>query len=175
MIKRLMISFLLLSACLGFGPCGYERVGSRHSLPDHIHTISVQTFHNDSLRYRVEQKFTAAVIDELLHRTNKFKFVSDPTQADAMITGNIRNFGIRHVLLDDNGRTRVFEITITAGMVMRDQTTNKVLFDNQRLVFRGEYELSDDPSSFFNEEDPAVDRLARDFAKSVLSTVMEGF
>jgi hypothetical protein len=174
-MKRLLLFVILFSFCFGFGPCGYERAGSGKALPDHIKTISIQTFRNDSLRYRVEQKFTAALIDELLHRTSRFKLVADPAAADATISGNIRNFGVRHVLLDNNGRTRVFEITITAGMVMRDQTKNKVIYDNQRLVFRGEYELSDDPRSFFNEEDPAVDRLARDFAKSVLSTVMEGF
>jgi hypothetical protein len=175
MIKRLILFSILVCFCFGFGPCGYERAGKGQALPDHIRTISIQTFRNDSLRYRVEQKFTAALIDEMLHRTSRFKLVSDPAAADATVSGNIRNFGVRHVLLDNNGRTRVFEITITAGMVVRDQTANKVIFDNQRIVFRGEYELSDDPRSFFSEEDPAVDRLARDFAKSVLSTVMEGF
>ncbi|MEW6734014.1 MAG: LptE family protein [Acidobacteriota bacterium] len=174
-MKRLVLTLLLVSLGFGFGPCGYQRAGKGQGLPDHIHTISVQTFRNDSLRYRVEQKFTAAVINELLHRTNRFKLASDPAQADATITGNIRNFGFRHVLLDNNGRTRVFEITITTSVLVRDQTSNKVLFDNPRIVFRGEYELSDDPRSFFNEEDPAVERLARDFAKSMLSTVMEGF
>jgi hypothetical protein len=172
-MKQLLFCFLIFA--LGFGPCGYQRAGTGKALPDHIRTIGVQTFRNESLRYRVEQKFTAALVEELLHRSNRFKFTSDPAQADALISGNIRNFGFRHVLLDNNGRTRVFEVTITAGVLVRDQAKNKVLFDNQRIVFRGEYELSDDPNTFFNEEDPTVERLARDFAKSILSTVMEGF
>lgn len=174
-MKRMILCLLLFSVGFGFGPCGYERAGGGKALPDHIRTIAVQTFRNESLRYRVEQKFTAAMIDELLRRTSRFKLTSDPAEADATITGNIRNFSFRHVLLDNNGRTRVFEITINAGVTMRDQTKNKVIFENQRIVFRGEYELSDDPRSFFNEEDPAVDRIARDFARSVYSTVMEGF
>ena len=58
---------------------------------------------------------------------------------------------------------------------LRDQTTNKLIFDNQKLVYRGEYELAEDPRSFFNEEDPAVERLARDFARSLLTNAMEGF
>jgi hypothetical protein len=42
------------------------------------------------------------------------------------------------------------------------------------MSFEGEYQLSDDPQSFFNEENPAVDRVARDFAQSIISTIMEG-
>jgi hypothetical protein len=175
MQRRKFLGFVLFGLCVGAGPCGYERAGQGKALPDHIKTIAIQTFRNESLRYKVEQKFTSALIDELLHRTSRFKFTSDVTQADAVVSGNIRNFGFRHVLLDNNGRTRVFEITINAAILMRDQTNNKVIYENQKLVFRGEYELSDDPRSFFNEEDPAVERLAKDFAKSVLSTVMEGF
>ncbi|MBK7994790.1 MAG: LptE family protein [Blastocatellia bacterium] len=175
MERRSFLSLLLFSLCVGAGPCGYERSGQGRALPDHIKTIAIETFRNESLRYKVEQRFTEAMITELLHRTSRFKFTSDVNKADAIVCGNIRNFGFRHVLLDNNGRTRVFEITINAGVVIKDQINNKVLYDNQRLVFRGEYELSDDPNSFFNEEDPAVTRLARDFAKSVLTTVMEGF
>jgi hypothetical protein len=69
----------------------------------------------------------------------------------------------------------VFEVTIIAGVTVRDQTKNKVIFDNQNYVFRGEYEVSGDPQTFFSEEGAAVERIARDFAKSVLTTILEGF
>ncbi|MBL8150864.1 MAG: LptE family protein [Blastocatellia bacterium] len=174
-MKQLVFFLLLFITAVGFGPCGYQKAGAGKALPSHIKTIAIQTFRNESVRYRVEQKFTSALITELLHRTSRFKLVSEPSAADATVTGNIRNFAIRSVLLDNNSRARVFEVTITASVVVRDQTMNKVIFDNQRLVFRGEYELSDDPRSFFNEDDPAIERLSRDFAKSVLSTVLEGF
>jgi hypothetical protein len=174
-ITGLALFLITLVITLGAGPCGYQKAGQAVSLPDHIQTVGVQIFRNDSVRYRVEQRFTTAVVEEVLRRSSRIKFATEAAKADALITGNIRSFGVRSVLLDNNGRTRVFEITINAAVTVRDQTKNKVIFDNQRLTFRGEYELSDDPSSFFNEEDPAVERLARDFARSVLSTVTEGF
>jgi hypothetical protein len=46
-----------------------------------------------------------------------------------------------------------------------------VLYDNQNFVFRGEYEFANDPRNFFNEEDPAVQRMARNFAESIVSTL----
>ncbi|MCS6886452.1 MAG: LptE family protein [Acidobacteriota bacterium] len=164
----------LLSLLLLLGPCGYSLAGKGSSLPAHVKTIAVQTFRNDSVRYKVDQRFTAAVTGELLRRSSRFRVVSDPADADAVISGNIRNFAFRSILLDNNNRTRVFEVTITVGVVIRDQVQNKVLFDNQRLIFRGEYELADDPRSFFNEDDPAIDRIAKDFARSIVSTMMEG-
>ena len=66
------------------------------------------------------------------------------------------------------------QVVVVAGVTLRDQRNQRVLFDNQRMVFRGEYELAGDPESFFNEEDPAASRLAREFAESVVATVVNG-
>ena len=92
--------------------------------------------------------------------------------ADAVIEGIIKSFTFSGVLLDDKGRARVFEVTIVAAVTVRDQTENRVLYDNQNAVFRGEYEFANDPRNFFNEEDPAVERMARSFAESIVSTLI---
>ncbi len=76
---------------------------------------------------------------------------------------------------DPNRRARIFEVTITAAVTVRDQVENRVIYDNQNYVFRGEFEFTSDPRSFFNEEDPAVQRMARSFAESVVSTLVNGF
>ena len=66
-------------------------------------------------------------------------------------------------------------MTITAAVTVRDQSDNRVLYDNQNFVFRGEYEFANDPRNFFDEEDPAVLRIARNFAESIVSTLINGF
>ena len=65
-------------------------------------------------------------------------------------------------------------MTVVSAVTIRDLKENKILYDNQNLVFRDSFEFSEDPRSFFNEEDPAVDRMARTFAESVVSTVING-
>jgi hypothetical protein len=50
-----------------------------------------------------------------------------------------------------------------------------LLFENPNYVFREEYQISGQVSSFFEEESPALDRLSRDFARSLVSTILEGF
>jgi hypothetical protein len=164
---------LLLPVC-GFREC-YTPAGRGDGLPKHIKTLAIPPFQNPSLRYKVEQRFTSAVIDEAIRRARSLNVVSTPQGADAVMIGAIKYFSFRPVLLDDLGRARLFEITIYVSVTVRDQTKNKIIFDNQNYVFRGEYEITGDPTTFFNEEGPATDRLARDFAKSVISTILEGF
>jgi hypothetical protein len=153
---------------------GYKRVDLDGTLPKEIETLAIPTFRNPSLRYRVEQRFTDAVTREVLRRARRLAITSDQQNADAVLTGEIKDLRSSGALLDDTGRTRMFEVVVVAAVTLRIRKPPKVLFDNQRLVFRGEFELSDDPESFFNEEDPAVDRIARAFAASVVSTILEG-
>ena len=154
--------------------CGYKQAGKGKSLPANIKTIAVPVFQNSSLKYRVEQRFTQAVIDEILKRARALRVVTTQDGADAVLNGDIRNFNAPGSILDDRGRTRVWDVRIVVSIVVRDLKTQKIIFQNPRMVFEGEYQLSDDPQSFFNEENPAVDRIARDFAQTIVSTLMEG-
>ena len=154
--------------------CGYKPAGKGKSLPASIKTIAVPVFQNSSLKYRVEQRFTQAVIDEILKRARALRVVSNQDNADAVLNGDIRGFHAAGSILDDRGRTRVWDVRIVISVVVRDLKTHKILFQNSRMAFEGEYELSDDPQSFFNEENPAVDRIAKDFAQTIVSTLMEG-
>lgn len=171
-LSAVFFAALLLSVS-GYTEC-YRPTG-RDGLPKHIKTLAIPPFQNPSLRYKVEQRFTSAVVDEAVRRARSLNIVSTPEGADAVIIGTIKYFNFRPVLLDDLGRARLFEITISVAVTVRDQTKNKIIFDNQNYVFRGEYEISGDPKAYFNEEGSATDRLARDFAKSVIATILEGF
>ena len=169
-ILRLSGFLAMLLVVSGFAEC-YKPV-TKNQLPKHIRTVAVPAFQNDALRYRVESRFTGAVIDELIHRGRGLKVQGDREGADAVIEGVIKSFFFSGVLLDDKGRARIFEVTIVAAVTVRDQTQNRVMYDNQNFVFRGEYEFANDPRNFFSEEDPAVQRMARSFAESIVSTLI---
>jgi hypothetical protein len=157
----------------GFRGC-YKPV-NKSGLPEHIRTVAVPAFQNQALRYKIESRFTEAVMREMLRRGKGLRVQSEPKGADAVVDGTIKSFAFYGVLLDTRGRARIFEVTITAAVTVRDQVTNRVLYDNQDYVFRGEFEFTDDPRTFFNEEDPAVERLSRSFAESLVSTLVNGF
>ena len=172
-ILRSCLFVPMLFLVSGFGEC-YKPV-TKSQLPSYIKTVAVPAFQNNALRYKIEHRFTEAVMNELIRRGHGLKVQSEREGADAVIDGVVRSFGFSGVLLDDKGRARIFEVTITAAVTVRDQHDNRVLYDNQNFVFRGEYEFANDPRNFFNEEDPAVLRMARSFAESVVSTIVNGF
>ena len=169
-ILRLTALVVALSIVTGFAEC-YKPV-TKNQLPAHIRTVAVPAFQNSALRYKLGSRFTDAVIKELVHRGRGLRVQGDREGADAVIEGIMKSFAFSGVLLDDKGRARIFEVTIAAAVTVRDQTTNRVLYDNQNFVFRGEYEFANDPRNFFDEEDPAVERMARSFAESIVSTLI---
>src|SRR5262247_1571592 len=174
-MRKLLRLSALLTALLfvsGFAEC-YKPV-TKNQLPSRIKTVAVPAFQMESqaLRYKVESRFTDSVMRELVHRGRGLRVQGQREGADAVIEGVIRSFNFGGVLLDDKGRARIFEVTIVAAVTVRDQTENRVLYDNQNFVFRGEYEFASDPRSFFNEEDPAILRMSRSFAESIVSTLI---
>ena len=169
-LLRLSAFALMLFFVSGFAEC-YKPI-TKNQLPKRIKTVAVPAFQNQALRYKVESRFTDAVVNELIHRGRGLRVQGSREGADAVIEGVIKSFSYGGVLLDDRGRARIFEVTIEAAVTVRDQTENRVLYDNQNFVFRGEFEFANDPRNFFNEEDPAVQRMARDFAESIVSTLI---
>jgi hypothetical protein len=174
MTKALRTSLFILMLCFvsGFAEC-YKPV-TKNQLPPRFKTIGVPAFQMESqaLRYKVESRFTDAVMRELVHRGRGLRVQGQREGADAVIEGVIKKFYFGGVLLDDKGRARIYEVTIEAAVTVRDQQENRVLYDNQNFVFRGEYEFASDPRTFFNEEDPAILRMSRSFAESIVSTLI---
>lgn len=170
-ITAVVLFFLAVS---GFTEC-YKPVTDA-GLPKNVKTVAVPTFQLEAraLRYRVDSRFTESVVKEIIRRGKGLKVQAAEKGADAAIEGSIRDFNFSGVLLDREGRARVYEVTIVAAVTVRDLRENKVLYDNQNFIFRDSFEFSEDPRSFFNEEDPAVQRMARAFGETVVSTIING-
>jgi hypothetical protein len=160
--------------CSGFTDCYKPVTGT--GLPSYVKNVAVPTFQAEprGLRYRVQSRFTDAVTREIIRRGNGLHVQGARDGADAVIEGTIRDFTFSGVLLDKQGRARVYEVTIVTAVTVRDLHSNKILYDNQNLTFRDSFEFSSDPRSFFNEEDPAVERMARAFSESIVSTIVNG-
>ena len=73
-----------------------------------------------------------------------------------------------------NGHIGTLPVSAEA-VVLIDLETGKVLFENDNYTFRDQYELSTDPASFFEEDSMAVRRLSADFARTLVSNVLEAF
>lgn len=171
---KLFAVVLIFITVSGFTDC-YKPV-TNSGLPKNIKKIAVPAFQFEvrGARYRVAARFTDAVIEEIIKRGRGLKVQGSRENADAVVEGTIRDFSFSGVLLDRDGRARVYEVTIVAAVTLRDLKEDKILYDNQNFIFRDSFEFSQDPRSFFDEEDPAVKRMARAFAETVVSTFVNG-
>jgi len=168
----LAAALLLLFACDG---CGYHVAGRAANLPSDWKTIAIPAFKNDTTRYRIEQRFTQAVIREFLSRT-KYRIVQDPESADAILTGEVVSLEADPVLFEaTTGEVTTMLVTVHTKVQLVDNHTEKAVYKNDDLVFRDEYQISSNVNTFFDEEDPALDRMSHDFASHLVADVLENF
>jgi outer membrane lipopolysaccharide assembly protein LptE/RlpB len=160
----------LVAACA----CGYHAAGKGDRIPTTVKTIAIPAFINQTSTNRIEVILTGSVVQEFNTRT-RFRIVTDTKDADAVLKGTVVSTQLAPVTYDSQtGRASTGLVTVTArvSLVSRDGTT---LYENQNYLFREQYQISRELSSFFEEEDPAMKRLSRDFARSLVSDVLEAF
>ena len=160
-------------ACLA--GCAYHVAGRGTRLPSSVKTIAVPALENRTARYRIEQRLTEALVRELLARTS-YRVVSDPAAADAVLRGEITGLESSAVLFDTaTGRATTMLVTVRVAVRLEERATQSVLYRNDNFLVREQYEISTDVASFFDEEAPALDRLARDFASKLVAALLENF
>ena len=167
-LLALLLTFLLPG-------CGYHTAGHAVQLPDNVKTIAIPAFKNETLTYRIEQMLTAAVVHEFTTRTH-YRILNDPGQdADATLRGTVLSTTASPLTYDTatvSPASVLVEVSIKVTLTDRN---GKVLYQNPAYLFREQYELSQDLASFFEEDSPAFRRLSQDFARTLVSNILEGF
>lgn len=173
--KRIMCGRVVVLASMLLAGCGYHVAGRASSLPSEWKTIAVRAFVNRTTHYRIEQRFTQAVIREFLARTS-YKIVQNEDSADGVLHGEVLTIETSPILFDaTSGQVTTMLVTVHAKVELVAREDQKPVFKNDDLVFREEYQISGDAGSFFEEQNPALDRMAREFAARVIGDVVEGF
>jgi len=175
---------LLLAIGTFLSGCGYHVAGRNDALPKSINVIAVPALENKTTSYRIEQRLTAATIHEFLAATH-YKVISNPESgADAILRGKVLTLEAVPLLFittpasatqPSTTRATTMLVTMKCDVTLTESATEKVLYHNDNFIFRNEYEISTDVKSFFEEQDPALDRMAQDFAKRLVAAVTENF
>ncbi|MGB6684605.1 MAG: LPS assembly lipoprotein LptE, partial [Candidatus Acidiferrum sp.] len=149
--------------------------GHSSTLPKSIHVIAVPALENKTTSYRLEQKLTAATVHEFLVKTS-YKVVSNPEDGDAVLRGKVLSLEAVPLLFDTTtGRATTMLVTVKCEVTFTESATQKILYHTDNFVFRNQYEISTDLKSFFEEQDPALDRLAQDFAQRLVAAIIENY
>jgi outer membrane lipopolysaccharide assembly protein LptE/RlpB len=178
---RRRIFFASIAAAIWIAACGYHVAGRSDSLPKSIHTIAVPALENKTSSYRIEQRLTAATVHEFLAKTS-YRVVSDPANGDAVLRGKVLNLEAVPLLFDTaTGRATTMLVTMKCEITFEERETGNVLYHTDNFIFRNQYEIStdvNDPNSirnFFEEQGPALDRMAQDFATRLVAAVVENY
>jgi outer membrane lipopolysaccharide assembly protein LptE/RlpB len=168
------ISSIVL-VCFILSGCGYHVAGRGDALPKTIRVIAVPALENKTTSYRIEQRLTTATVHEFLAKTS-YRVVSDPVNADAVLRGKVLSLEAVPLLFDTKtGRATTMLITVKCEITMAERESGKILFHSDNFLFRNEYEISTNAKTFFEEQDPALDRLAQDFAAKLVAAVTENY
>ena len=155
--------------------CGYHTAGHTVQLPDNVKTIAVPSFKNETSTYRIEQMLTASVVREFTTRTH-YRILNDAGEdADATLRGTVLSTAASPLAYDTaTGRAASVLVVVSMKVTLSDRA-GKVLYQNPAYLFREQYEVSQDLKSFFEEDTPATRRLSQDFARTLVSNILEGF
>jgi Lipopolysaccharide-assembly len=175
-LARVAVS-LGIAAVLAFaGGCGYHTAGNNAPrIPTDVHTVYVPAIQNTSPTYRIGQTFTEALVQELRERTNYRIVTTNDGSADAVISGTITSVYIAPLTYDSaTGRVSTSLVAVTMNARFTD-SKGKVLWSNPSFLYREQYQESTEPVSFFEEEAPAVQRMAKNFSKELVASILEAF
>jgi len=170
LVRGLVPALILV---LATSACGYHLRGTGGALPPGIKSVSIPVFKNRTTRYELDIKLTRAVIEEMVAR-GRVAVAAEPERADAVLDGEILSFSATPVGFTGQAWADHYTITVTAKVVLKDRTTEKVLFSNPSFVYVDEYEVPPG-RDFESVESDAIDRVAEKFARSLVVAILEGF
>ena len=159
--------------------CGYALAGRGSFLPAYIRIIGIPTFTNRTTVFNLETTLTQKVRSEFIGR-GKYQILPQANGVDALLTGEVSSVTITPASFSTQQLASRYVITMTARIELRDVRADSVLWENLGLVFRQEYEATSgrsaiDPAAFFGQDVNALDRLTLDFARTIVSAILEAF
>lgn len=160
--------------------CGYALAGRGAYLPAYIHRIGVPEFTNNTSIIDVGRRLTQAVQTELIGR-GKYTVVPDTTGVDAVLSGEILSITLTPAAFDTNQQATQYALTLTAKVEFKDLKANKVIWSNPSMQYREEFPVTTantnptDAGAFLQQDVNALDRVATEFARAVVSAILEAF
>ncbi len=173
-----MLSFTVISISLVsilVSGCNYHTEGHVAKLPADVRTIAIPTFTNETTTYRIEQMLTSSVMREFTTRTNYHILNNADEAADATLRGTVLSASSTPLTYNSATGQAASVLVVVSMKVSLTDRQGRVLYQNPSYVFREQYEVSQDLTSFFEEDSPAFRRLSQDFARTLVSNILEGF
>jgi len=168
-VPLLLVISVVLSAS-----CGYHLVGTSSALPPNIRSLYIPVFMNSTSQPELEQRLSDTVNREFVNR-GQLRLVPEVAQADAVLIGEITNFGMIPLTLDQQGRATEYQIGITLKVTLKSVDGKTVFWENPSFVYQERYPIDLTSPDYFDRLNVAVDEISAKFAQALVTTILEGF
>jgi hypothetical protein len=176
---RIKIYALVIGlAVLAQSGCGYSLAGRGSFLPAYIKRIGVPQFTNNTSVFDLDRQVTEKVRSEFIGR-GKYTIVPDSTGVDGLLSGVISSVTLTPVNFNQSNQATRYALTLSASVEFKDMHTNKVLWSNPSMQYREEFALDPtsaiDTNAFLGQDVNARERMANEFARALVSAILEAF
>ncbi len=167
-----LVATLLLAGLAG---CGYRTGGKGETLPATLHTIAIPAFHNLTTKYKLTGMLPQEIGREFIGRT-RYRVVSDPSDADAVLEGSIIRYYTAPTVYDPaTSRSSGVQVDVWLNITLKERASGKELFKRVNFDVKERYEITGDQQSYIDESDAALGRLSRSVARQVVSSILEAW
>ena len=104
----------------------------------------------------------------------KVRIVGDRAEADAVLEGVITSFSATPIGFSGGGQADRYNITVTASIILKGRDGEKAVFSNPSFVYNQEYSVPVG-GEFETFQTEAIDKIAGQFARSLVVSILEGF
>jgi len=159
---------LVLAAGLPTG-CGYS---FRGNLPDHIKTVAVPMFKNNTAAAGLENTITAAVISAF---SNGGRLRVVPVeQADSILEGEIVGYQIDGAGFDRNANVQAYHLRVVLNVAFRDVRQSKMLWQ-ESLTQTSDFQVQGPVSDTLALGAGAARQAAADIGRKIASAAVDLF
>ena len=192
----------LAASCVGLAlfaaGCGYHFAGGGRTFAPEVRTLGVATFANETREVGVEKRLALAIEREFSMR-GPLKVVNDPTSADLVLKGTVREVQDRPTAFNREDEVLMYQTTFVLDLTLRKRSNGELVWEAHNLRAASDYESvasvivttsSDFRRTTLNPEDlgaftdiqlaesrrrQAVERNVAILARDVYEQIMEDF
>ena len=174
---RALATVAILTATVFASGCGYALAGRGSTLPSYIKKVHIPPLENRTPVSRLETVLTDRIREEFIGR-GKYEVVQDEAGADAQLKGEVVAFTLQTAGLNEQQLSSRYLVIIVLKVSFIDLKNKEVLWSNDALTFRDEYQFSTGGvvvTTLLDQERSTMTRIATDASRTIVTAIMEAF
>lgn len=168
--RRLVPAAILAAVAALAGGCGYTLGGS---LPDHIKTVAVPIFKNDTLKPAIGSILTQAVVNAFA-ASGRVR-VTGRADADALLEGEVTSYTLIPIAIVAGQNVAQYRLLVTMNLTFKDQRRNELLWQQQSVTEQADFRVQGQLSDTIASEEVALRQAAVEIGRKIVSLAMDRF